>query len=271
MKQVEIINLKFFYSRKRELFNNLNLSVEAGRIYGLLGKNGAGKTTLLKLMAGLLFPKEGECNLFDEVAAKRLPSSLREIFVVPEEFYLPSISIDCYAKLNSGYYPRFDSTFFYKYLNEIKLTSDQKLNKLSYGQKKKVLIGFALATNCKLLILDEPTNGLDIPSKSQFRKIIASTLTDDRSIIISTHQVRDLANMLDSIIILEEGKVVMNKSIEDITSQYYFDRKDEIIDSEVLYNEKILGEYSCISENKNNRLSEVDIELLFNAVINNAL
>ncbi len=267
MKQVKITNLEFWYTKKDPLFEELNLTIESGKVYGLLGKNGSGKTTLLKLISGLMSPKKGECSVFEESAKDRLPSVLQEIFVVPEEFYVPPIKIKRYVQINSSYYPRFDIEFFDKYLEDIGLNRDKRIDRLSYGQKKKVLIGFALATNCKLLILDEPTNGLDIPSKSYFRKIIASTLTDDRSIIISTHQVRDLSNMLDSIIVLEKGSVLLNKSIDEITNGLVFDRRSNDSDVDVLYSEKILGEYSCISKNENGNFTEVDIELMFNAIV----
>lgn len=164
---IEIKNLSFQYGKK-EIFSDLNLSIQAGNIYGLLGRNGAGKTTLLKLIAGLCFPKSGECELFGAASSMRLPSVLRETFFIPEEFSLPSIRINQYEERYTPFYPNFNKEEFQQYLNEFSLSEDAKLNKISYGQKKQFLIAFALASHCKLVIMDEPTNGLDIPSKKKF-------------------------------------------------------------------------------------------------------
>lgn len=263
---IEIKNLRFGYKKDRVLFNNLQLEVNPGSIYGLLGKNGAGKTTLLKQMTGLLFPDHGECLLFGEAACKRLPSTLSEIFFLTEEFYLPPLKLNEFIKFNAVFYPLFDKNQFEKYLTEFEITGNPKLQTLSYGQKKKFMIAFGLAANTKLLLFDEPTNGLDIPSKSQFRRIIASSLTDDRSIIISTHQVRDLASLIDHVTILEGGKIVFNKSTMEISDKLAFLQTREKDLPHILYSEEILGGLSVISLKKETE-TEIDLELLFNGIM----
>src|SRR6186713_469867 len=188
---ISIQNLSFSYRKNKPLFEGLNLQLEAGHIYGLLGKNGAGKSSLLKQMAGLLFPQAGACKVMGYEARYRQPGFLSNLFMVPEEFYLPQVSIKSYLKTYAPFYPDFDNKAFNTYLTEFQIPLDQRLTEMSYGQKKKVLISFALAANTKVLIMDEPTNGLDIPSKSQFRKVIAAAVSDEKCIVISTHQVRD--------------------------------------------------------------------------------
>lgn len=265
---IEIKNLTFGYKKKHILFNNLRLNVKQGSIYGLLGKNGAGKTTLLKHICGLLFPDKGECLLFEKPAKNRLPSSLSNIFFLPEEFDLPRIRMNDFVSINSPFYPQFDKTLFLNYLNELEVDENFKLSSLSYGQKKKFLIAFGLAANTSVLLLDEPTNGLDIPSKSQFRKIIASSVNETRSIIISTHQVRDLSSLIDHIIILDNGKIVFNHSSFEISSKISFGHSKDFDQPDILYSEEILGGQAVICRRKGSE-TVIDLELLFNGVITN--
>lgn len=266
---IQIKNLSFGYKKNKYLFDDLSLQIPAGNIYGLLGRNGAGKTTLLKQITGLLFPAKGECLVFDKPASERLPEVLNELYFIPEEFELPAITMNAFARLHSPFYPKFDMALFNKYLTEFEINDNAKLTSLSYGQKKKFLIAFGLATRTRILILDEPTNGLDIPSKSQFRRIIASSMDDDRSIIISTHQVRDLASLIDHIVILEGGKIVFHQSTLDISSRLSFVQTKELDNLEVLYKEDVLGGHAVMCR-KNGEETEIDLELLFNGVVSNA-
>ena len=267
---IKINDLSFGYKKRKQLFQNLDLEVAPGNIYGLLGKNGAGKTTLLKLISGLLFPKGGTLNIMDYDPADRLPDYLADIYLIPEEFEVPPISINTFHKLYAPFYPKFNSSYFESYLSEFEIDKTWKMNKLSYGQKKKVLLCFGLATNVSLLILDEPTNGLDIPSKSLFRKLLASTITDERTFIISTHQVRDVTNLIDPIIILEDGKILFHESLQSVTKKLYFQNYFQENDvGDALYSERVPGGYLAVTENQNGHDSEVDLEILFNAIVNN--
>ncbi len=168
---VHIENLNFSYGKRRALFDQLTLALPSGNIYGLLGMNGAGKSSLLKIIAGLLFPTNGKVEVAGFVPKDRYPDFLSEVYMVSEEFELPGLTINNYVPLYSPFYSRFNHSFFESYIREFKIRRDQKLTSMSYGQKKKFMLAFGLATDCKLLILDEPTNGLDVPSKSQFRKM----------------------------------------------------------------------------------------------------
>jgi ABC-2 type transport system ATP-binding protein len=265
---IEIQNLTFGYSRKQKLFRDLNLSFLPGNVYGLLGRNGAGKSSLLRNMAGLLFPDAGRClvNGFDP--KDRHPAFLRDVFFVPEEFYLPSVAIRNFVSTYAPFYPAFDRTQFARYLKEFEIEDRQTLTELSYGQKKKVLVGFALATNVKTVLMDEPTNGLDIPSKSQFRKTIASAVDEQRTIVISTHQVRDLESLIDPIVILDESEVLLSATIEQITQQLLFKQLTQIEHPErILYSESSFRGMSVVMENTDGELSKVDLELLFNAAL----
>jgi len=264
---IDIKNLSFTYSRKEKLFDSVSLQATKGNIIGLLGKNGAGKSTLLKLMAGLLKPHSGMVSILEETPFKRQPNFLEQVYFVPEEFHIPSISIKAYIKATAPLYPDFDYPKMAHILGDFDLDASKNLGKMSYGQKKKFLIAFALSTNCKLLIMDEPTNGLDIPSKSLFRKTMAGALNDEQTVIISTHQVKDVENLIDRIVLIDQGKIKFNHSIIDISQNIAFHTVSNLEHSESLYSETALGAYRILSR-KNGIETPVDIELLFNALTN---
>ncbi len=267
---IKIENLSFSYHQRKPLFDRLNLVLPPGNIYGLLGKNGAGKTTLLKIMAGLLFPKIGRLDVMGFYPKDRHPRFLSEIYLIAEEFNLPSMKMDHFIRLYSPFYPRFNHSLFQEYSKEFKLPEEEKLSAMSYGQKKNFLLSFGLATDCRLLILDEPTNGLDIPSKSQFRKIVANAIHGERSFIISTHQVRDMENLIDPIVILDEGKIIFSQDCERISNRLAFARQTEIAkNNDLVYYESVLGGYAVVKENTEHEETRMNLELLFNAVIGN--
>ncbi|WP_224998477.1 ATP-binding cassette domain-containing protein [Cesiribacter sp. SM1] len=267
---VELQNINFRYKKNKPLFRELNLSLTSGYIYGLLGKNGAGKTTLLKHMSGLLYPQEGQARVFGHDVSKREPQMLDNVFVVPEEFELPAQSIDTFVKYNAVFYSRFSREQLDFYLQEFELDRNEKLSSMSYGQKKKFLIAFGLSTNARLLILDEPTNGLDIPSKSQFRKIMASSLDEEKIIVISTHQVRDLENLIDVVLVLENGRIIFNHGIGEISEKLRFEQDlRKAMPEDILYSEDAAGRKAGITKNTSGMESRVDLEILFNGVVKN--
>jgi len=265
---ITIKNLEFSYSKKTKLLSNLNLHLEAGRIHGLLGKNGEGKSTLLKLISGLVFPKEGTVDVMGFLPQIRKPEMLQEIFFLPEELPQITLSIENYEKVYAPFYPNFSSEKFDEYLNEFDVNNKKnKLNKLSHGQKKKVMIAFGLATNTKLLLMDEPTNGLDIPSKGQFRRMVAAGVDENRCLIISTHQVHDLDSLIDNIIVMEKHEIVFNQPIENISKKLLFRIGNRNENNEkTIYSEDTLHGLYQVCENTSNEDSKLDIELLFNAI-----
>jgi ABC-2 type transport system ATP-binding protein len=210
---ITIHDLTFRYDKKIPLFDHLELELAPGHIYGLLGKNGAGKTTLLKLICGLTFPMGGTIMAGEKTPGERKPEYLQELFFLPEEVYLPAANPSKLLSLYAGFYPAFNEADFRSMLKQFEVDYDQKLSKLSYGQKKKVLIAFALACNTRYLLLDEPTNGLDIPSKATFRSMLAGSCNEERIILISTHQVRDLESLIDHVLILDQGSIILSRSV----------------------------------------------------------
>lgn len=262
-------NLSFIYPKsKRMVLHDFSFSLEAGRVYGLLGRNGAGKSTLLYLIAGLLTPKKGKIVFHDINVRSRLPMTLQDMFLVPEEFELPSIPLKKYIELNAPFYPNFSKEDMHKYLHCFEMDMDVNLGALSMGQKKKVFMSFALATNTSLLLMDEPTNGLDIPSKSQFRKFIASGMSDDKTIVISTHQVRDIDKALDHVVIMDKSQVLLNEATTRITEKLLFVESDdrELLKDALFSTPSVQGN-SIMLVNENEEESDINLELLFNATL----
>ena len=269
MKMITVENLSFLYRKsKRAVLHDFSLSLEKGRVYGLLGKNGAGKSTLLYLMSGLLTPKSGKVVYHDVDVRRRLPITLQDMFLVPEEFDLPPVSLISYIELNSPFYPRFSKEDMVKYLHYFEMDINIDLGALSMGQKKKVFMSFALATNTSLLLMDEPTNGLDIPGKSQFRKFIASGMTDDKTILISTHQVRDIDKVLDHVLIMDNSRVLLNESTMSICDKLFFTESEnrELLQSSLFSSPSIQGNFLLLP-NESGEDSEINLELLFNATL----
>lgn len=265
---INLQNVTFGYANK-DVFVGLSLYIRPGGIYGLLGRNGAGKTTLLNLVAGLLTQQGGQITVRGENPARRTPSLLSQIFVIPDEFDLPRLTILEYAELYGVFYPRFSADDLKNHLSVLTVDPTQKLHQMSFGQKKKAYLAFALACNTEILLMDEPTNGLDIPSKGEFRRLLSSIATDDRTIIISTHQVRDLDQMIDSVIIVDGSDILLNASCADITEKLLFTHIDPSIE-EVIYSEKTVHGLWGVVENRDGVDSPLDMELLFNAVVTNS-
>ncbi len=262
-------NLHFAYKRKK-VFNGLSLTLEPGHIYGLLGKNGTGKSTLLRNISGLLFPDEGSITVNGETPGRRRPSFLQGIFIVPEEFYLPDITPAKLVKYHAPFYPAFSEEQFNRYLAEFEIPSDHTIQGMSYGQKKKTLISFGLACNTSILLMDEPTNGLDIMSKSQFRKVIAGALDEKKCIVISTHQVKDLESLIDRITIIDDGRILFDQTIENITRKLNFRISfDPAETDEALYSESSLKGNIIVSRNTTGEESRPDLEVLYKSIILN--
>ena len=268
-RMIEVENLSFSYGRRKsKVLEDFSMKLDKGSVYGLLGKNGTGKSTLLYLMAGLLRPQTGNVLYKGVDVKKRYPDTLQDMFLVPEEFALPNVSLKQYVKLNAPFYPNFSDELLNVCLRDFDMNEDIHLGELSMGQKKKAFMCFALATNTSLLMMDEPTNGLDIPSKSQFRKVIASGMSDDKAVIISTHQVRDIDSLLDHVLIMDGSKLLLNQSVSSICEKLYFAEQGMNEPTEgALYVQPSVQGNSVILPNEYGEDSKMNLEVLFNAML----
>lgn len=261
---IEIKNLAFSYGHVPVL-DNITMNLEEGRIYGLLGENGVGKTTLLTLLCGLKKPQTGTIMIDGTNPYNRLPSLLENIYYLPDEVVGEKVKASTYAKDYGKFRKNFDVAKFLEIMALFEVNSEQFMSTMSAGQLKKTYISFALSCNCKYIFMDEPTNGLDIPSKAQFRKAILKYTAEDSTLLISTHQVKDLENVIDPIIILDRQDVLLNASLEEISGKLYFDYGNEPLEG-ALYREMIPGGSIQVGVNATGEDSKVNIEALFNAV-----
>ncbi len=261
---IEISNLSFSYGAKRVL-ENISLKVSEGNIYGLLGENGVGKTTLLTLLCGLKKPEAGTITVDGRNPFNREPSLLADQFYLPDEVIPVHARALDFAKEHGVFWPRFNLEKFRTILSEFEVEPQQRMDAMSAGQLKKAWISFALACNVKYYYLDEPTNGLDIPSKAQFRKAVTKYTSEESALIISTHQVRDLENIIDPIIILDNRAVLVNASVQEITDKLFFDYGSEL-NPGALYLEQTPGGCIQVYPNTSGEESKVNVEAFFNAV-----
>lgn len=260
---IKVKNLTFRYRGKGHIYRDFSLGIETGRIYGLLGANGTGKSTLLNLFAGALTPESGEVEVLGYRSSERKVSMLASLAMVPEEFSLPNITTSDYISLTAPFYPAFDHDFMTRALSEFGIDASVKLGSLSMGGRKKMLIAFAMACGTPLLLLDEPTNGLDIPSKAVFRRLLAEWATPERTAIISTHQVKDVENLLDHIVIIDRRGLIIDASTYAICRRLHFAVESSA--EGALYSTPSLGGYATVRPNTSSAESNIDLELLFGA------
>ncbi len=263
---------KMNFAYKTSVFSDLNIELNAGGVYGLLGKNGVGKTTLLKLISGVLFADTGNIKVFGLDSAMRSKELLQEIYLVTDNIVRNNLNAREYAIVYAGFYPRFNLEQFWDILREWEVNVDVKLSSLSEGNFKKFFIAFALSTNCKIILLNEPTNGLDIPSKAIFRRLIAKCVNEDNLIIISSHQVRDLDGVIDKILIVNNGKIIVNSNIGEIEDKILFGIGAKLPEGKAILQSNYEADgvhYATKRDDITQYGTKIDLELFFNAAITN--
>lgn len=259
---LSISNLSYCYpGSTTPALANMTLNFAPGAIYGLLGANGTGKSTMLYCMAGLLKPADGIAALNGVNTFRRLPSTLSEIFIVPEEIDMPPIELKEFISQNAPFYPNFSEEQLKGYLEHFRLTPDIHLGRLSMGQRKKAFIAFALACNTSVILMDEPTNGLDIPGKTEFRRAVVSAMNDERTIVISTHQVRDLDRVLDHVVIIDRTGVVLDSSLARLQQHFQFIFTGTPTDyPDAVWSQPVVGGYNIIRP-RVDEMDETDVNL----------
>lgn len=265
---IHVQGLEFGYKRSRKVFRGLGLELGQGSITGLLGRNGEGKTTLLKLLTGQLLRQSGQLEVLGHDPKRRQVAFLQQVYLLPEEVNVPSISIAKFFEVNGAFYPNYDEAMGRELLQIFSLSPEMNLKKISQGQKKKALIAFALALRVPLLLMDEPTNGLDIPSKSEFRRVLAQYTSDEQTIIISTHQVRDLEQIIDSVLVLEQGEIICQATVSEIASRLRFAPVQPGEATQPLYTEQSpLGLLGVFARGEDEEAEDFSMELFFNALL----
>jgi len=263
---IKVENLTFGYNKNNPIINGLNLSICNG-IHLLLGENGIGKTTLLHLLCGLCYPDKGTI-LYDDNADLRNPKNMINILFLPEEQRAENDSIVSFAKRHAIFYPTFNKELFHNNLKELNIDENYPMNKMSTGQRKKALLAYTLSLSTPFMLLDEPTSDLDITSKSTVQKMLIENISDDQTVIISTHSANDFQTLYDSLIFFLNKNDIFQNTIDDISQKILF-VSETMPHKDALYYERGLNGCTSIIENKNDRENTINIEMLFRALANN--
>ena len=264
---IVVQGMSFSYRRNKPVLDQINLQMDAGGVYGVLGANGVGKTTLLHLLGGLLFPSSGNISVDGMKPMLRQPAFLEQVYYVPVAFDLPRITVQAYQQRYAPFYRQFSFTTWAHALETFGIDANASLAHLSFGQKKKVLLSFAIASGCRILVFYEPTDGLDIPSKDNFRRLLSARIDEQRLAIIATHHVQDVAMLLDHLVVLKDQHVLMQSSIEQLTARVRTATTTQLPGAdELLYSERVPGGHHCLLRNTQGQEGPLDLELLFKAL-----
>ena len=213
MKLLEINNLNKSFDNK-EILKDINLSIQSGKIIGLLGKNGVGKTTLIKLINDLLTPTSGEILIKGQkigVETKKVISYL------PERTYLnKQMKVSDVISYFEDFYDNFDSEKAKKLLKDLDLDINQKLTKMSKGMQEKVQLVLVMSRNADLYVLDEPLGGVDPATRDYILDTILSNFNENASVIISTHLISDIEKILDEVIFIDKGQIVLQSDADKL-------------------------------------------------------
>lgn len=208
---------------KKKIYHNLNLDIEPGTIFGLLGKNGVGKSTLINLLMGYLKPQQGQCLIFGEHANYLSPQSREKIALLYEGFIsYDNMSIKQVEAFFSSFYPKWQARHFHNLVDLMDVDINQKLSSLSFGQKSQVILGLLLAQDADLLILDDYSMGLD----AGYRRLFIDYLEDylngtDKTVLITTHVMSDLESLVDQIAIVDRTTDVYQASMAEFNQGFH--------------------------------------------------
>lgn len=268
---LEMEDVTFAYRNQALIYNKFSLTLAPGKVYGLLGMNTIGKTTLMKLMTTLLFPQEGTIRFRAVDISHRDPSVMSEIFLVPDEVELPSYTQMGFVNLYAPLYPRFDREVLEEWTKRFQVDVTKRLDKLSMGERKKFYLSFAVATRCSFLLLDEPTNGLDILAKDEFKRLIALYMSEDHTVLISTHQGHEIERILDHLLVLDSGGLVLNASLVEIAEKLCFESGNSYVDAEeILFSSEALEGVTILRpRGEGDPETGIDLEFLFRAIVQN--
>lgn len=266
---VTLSNLTYKYRKGPVAVNGVTASIGSG-IHLLLGENGAGKTTLLHLLAGLLRPQQGVCDIDGADVADRAPSVLDKVFFLPDSFECPFRSVNVMARRHAQFYPHFSAAALRENLRAFGMTGDERIKSLSLGTRRKAYVAYALALGVDLLLLDEPANGLDIDSKKELRRMMSRCVTDEQTVIISTHTVSDLQSIYDGLMLLSHGDLLVCCPGWHIAERLNFVAASSPV-AGAIYQEPDAGLFRAILPNSgDSEETDINYGLLYSAVMSDA-
>lgn len=277
MNVIEIKNLTKVYGKNRGI-QDINISVKEGEIYGFIGPNGAGKSTTIKTLLNFIYPTSGEALIFGMDSVKESEKIKEYIGYVPSEVrYYDDVKVKDIIKYAQSFYPKSNKEYVDRICNELELDMNKKMGELSLGNKKKVAIAQSLINNPKLLILDEPTNGLDPLMQKKLFNILIEEKEKGNTVFLSSHNLVEVQNLCDRVCVIKEGKIVdiieieksktelklkVTLSSSDITDNIVLNLSDKILDKNgklytFIYSKNI---DSLVKELANYKIDELLIE-----------
>ncbi|WP_286149871.1 ABC transporter ATP-binding protein, partial [Romboutsia ilealis] len=277
MNAIEIKNLTKVYGKNRGI-QDINISIKEGEIYGFIGPNGAGKSTTIKTLLNFIYPTSGEALIFGMDSVKESEKIKEHIGYVPSEVrYYDDVKVKDIIKYAQSFYPKSNKEYIDRICNELELDMNKKMGELSLGNKKKVAIAQSLINNPKLLILDEPTNGLDPLMQKKLFKILIEEKEKGNTVFLSSHNLVEVQNLCDRVCVIKEGKIVdiieieksktelklkVTLSSSDITDDTILNLSDKIVDKNgnlytFIYSKNI---DSLVKELANYKIDELLIE-----------
>lgn len=214
---LECYGLTKSYNKMYNALNNLNLTLERGQIIGLLGPNGSGKTTFIKLINDVLVPTQGEIRIngmTPGVETKKIISYL------PERTYLDeTMKVKEIISYFSDFYDNFSATRAYQMLEDLQIDTDARLKTLSKGTKEKVQLILVMSRDADLYVLDEPIGGVDPAARDYILSTILNNYNEKAAILISTHLIQDIENILDRVLFIKQGQLVLNATVDEIRTE----------------------------------------------------
>lgn len=277
MNAIEIKNLTKVYGKNRGI-QDINISVKEGEIYGFIGPNGAGKSTTIKTLLNFIYSTSGEALIFGMDSVKESEKIKEYIGYVPSEVrYYDDVKVKDIIKYAQRFYPKSNKEYVDRICNELELDMNKKMGELSLGNKKKVAIAQSLINNPKLLILDEPTNGLDPLMQKKLFNILIEEKEKGNTVFLSSHNLVEVQNLCDRVCVIKEGKIVdiieieksktelklkVTLSSSDITDDIVLNLSDKILDKNgklytFIYSKNI---DSLVKELANYKIDELLIE-----------
>lgn len=262
---ITLRDASYSYPKKADALTGITCEVHPG-IHLLMGANGTGKTTLLHLMAALRYPTSGVCLLDGEELRLRRPSQLCRVQYFSPDMDFPESSVEKMVSRHAPFFPRFDAAMLSRNLAAFGIDSRRKFTSLSYGNAIKARLAYMLALRCEVLLLDEPTVGLDFEGRGQFGRLLMECIDEDQTVVVSTHSLSEFEPLYDSVMFLRDGCLLLQASFGKI-SRRVMSVVTATPPADAIYSEMRMGRcHSIVPAGEDDMDSAPDCTLLYNAL-----
>lgn len=262
---ITLCDASYSYPKKTDALTGITCEVHPG-IHLLMGANGTGKTTLLHLMAGLRYPTSGVCLLNGEELRLRRPSQLCRVQYFSPDMDFPESSVEKMVSRHAPFFPRFDAAMLSRNLAAFGIDPRRKFTSLSYGNAIKARLAYMLALRCEVLLLDEPTVGLDFDGRGQFGRLLMECVDEDQTVVVSTHSLSEFEPLYDSVMFLRDGHLLLQASFGKI-SRRVMSVVTATPPADAIYSEMRMGRcHSIVPAGEDDMDSAPDCTLLYNAL-----